>query len=120
MAKLKKQIAIVFLGVFILIKVSPAYYRDQFLPQRSTGGSNLSSISFRASQHANFLISIQKGIVDNDTFKAIPKIKFSGVLFAMLFLGTYLISLSTSQNFSSFKYTRGETKKYILQGILRL
>jgi len=120
MAKLKKLIGLIFLAIFVLIKVSPDYYRDQLLPALSTGNSALVSVHYGTSQNANFLIRIQKGIVENDTFKAIPKIKFSGVIFALMFLGAYLISFGTYQNFLSFKYSICETKKYILQGVLRL
>jgi hypothetical protein len=120
MSKLKKLIALVFLAIFVLVKISPDYYRYQLLPALSTGNSALEPIHYGTCQNANFLIRIQKGIVENDTFKIVPEIKFSGFLFALMFLGAYLISPGTYQNLLSFKYSICKTKKYILQSVLRL
>jgi hypothetical protein len=119
MANLKKQITIVFLTIFILVKVSPAYYQYQFLP-RQLAGYDSTSAFFQASHHPNFLIRVYKGVVDNDTFKALPKIKFSGILFGLTFIGACLIFTLPSTRRRPLVSSFCEAKRYIFQGTLRL
>ena len=120
MPKLKKIVAIIFLTVFVAVKVSPDYYRDQLLAALSTGNLAPVTAHYRTSRNENLLVRIQKGIVEDNTFKTIPAIKFSGVIFALALLGPCLISSGTYQNFLSLKSAIGKPKKYLLQGVLRL
>jgi len=120
MANLKKRIIIVFWGVFILIKVSPTYYRDQFLPLLLTGNANSATVSLRIPLPEKFLIRIDKGIIESDAFSTISKIKFSEIPLALTFLATCFLFLGAYKKLHPHNYSFCETRRYLSQRVLRL
>lgn len=118
MTDLKKQITIVFLGIFILVKISPTYFAEQSL--RFNEMSKSRGTAIRTASHEHFLVSIDKGIIEVDNLKFIPKIKFSGILFALISADNRAICITNHENFYFLKYALAETKKYLSLGVLRL
>ena len=120
MTRIKKQLTIVFLAVFLLIRLSPAYCQAQFLPSFAVRSSILTVKFFRTVSQENFILSVERGIIDTDKFKAIPQIKFSGMLFMLAFAGTFLVCTSRYKVKCNLSYAPQYADKYILLGALRV
>lgn len=120
MANLKKQITIVLLGVFILVKISPAYYLDQYLPLLSTENTKSAAISFRAPLPEKFLIRIDKGVIESDTFKAISKVQSSPFPLTLAFLAAFFLFSGITSKINLLNGSFFQTKRYLSHGVLRL
>ncbi|HTK20579.1 MAG TPA: hypothetical protein VL442_13725 [Mucilaginibacter sp.] len=119
MAKLNKLIAIVFLSTVLLIRVSPIYWQAQYLPSFSSGTSFLTLKSFKTHPDENYMVRVEKGIIDANKIQSIPKIKFSGLLILALF-GPLLIYIPRHKSRDTFKFLLSTPPRYILQAALRL
>ena len=119
MAKLKKLIAIVFLSTVLLIRISPVYWQAQYLPSFSSGTSFLTLKSFKAHPDENYLVRVEKGIIDANKIQPIPKIKFSGLLI-LAFFGSLLSYIPRHKSRHTFKLLLCTPPRYILQAALRL
>jgi hypothetical protein len=76
-----------------MIKVSPGYYRYQDVSQLKPQGSKHILKVHISKDDPGFLIKMDKAIVDKICGLSVPEIKFSGVLFSVLF-GSALVALA--------------------------
>ncbi|MDB5008953.1 MAG: hypothetical protein JWP45_3346 [Mucilaginibacter sp.] len=116
--KFKKQLIIAFLLIFTLIKISPYYYRHQYIPYLK---NEIHSRNFKVnghSNHPNFLIRLDKSFVDKIDILAAPKIKFTGITFGVFFSGILFITLKGNNNRLFFKHLQNEI--CIVQSVFRL
>jgi hypothetical protein len=120
MENLKKQITFVFLLAFTLIKVSPLYYRYQFLPgqQNVRSGANFKPAGY--GEPSLFLVKVDKSIIDETNHLAVPQIKFSGICFELFFAALCLTLLVGPGKFIFNKYPLQNTPVYLFQRVFRL
>jgi hypothetical protein len=86
----KRQLPLFFLVIFFLIKANPYYYVCQYFPSIQSINSE-KAISFNPRRdHHNFLVRVQKSIVEEDAGTSIPAIKFSGLLLSLFKFGSLL------------------------------
>jgi hypothetical protein len=117
---LKRQVTIVFLLTFTLIKISPIYYRYQLLPVFGRGNSTVAIKPGGINDRGNFLVRVDKSIVDEINHPQVPKIKFSGISFELFFAGICLLSLL---NYRTLFFPASQSLNagvYLFQRVLRL
>ena len=90
-----KQATILFLIVFVLIKISPAYFKYQDIPRYQKNTSVHSVLSSLSNQNSNFLIKVDKSENKIDVL-SVPPIKFAGILFSVFFGCLTLLFLNKS------------------------
>jgi hypothetical protein len=120
MGVLKKQVTIVFLAIFTLIKISPVYYQYQLIP--AFGHENVQASIKHVDEPANqnILIRVYKSIVEKNDYIAVPKIIFSGTPFGMFFLEIGLVLLTVLSKFAPSTYPNDNTETYLLHKVFRL
>jgi hypothetical protein len=120
MGTLKKQVTIVFLAVFTLIKVSPVYYRYQLIPAPAHESAKESVRHVAERPNQNFLVRVYKSIVQKNNYIAVPKINFSKTPFDMFLLAIGLILLTAPNKSAPSAYPHDNTQTYLLHKVFRL
>jgi|GEM_PF-6986368 len=120
MGTLKKQVTIVFLAVFTLIKISPVYYRYQLIPALRHGNAKESIKHVDERPNQNIFVRVYKSIVEENDYIAVPKINFSGTPFDMFFLAIGLIFLTAPNKSAPSAYPHDNTQTYLLHKVFRL
>jgi len=117
---LTKQATLLFIIVFTLIKISPYYFLYQYIPRIQ---NNNSSEFYKAGvnkDNPNFLIKVDKSIIDKVDAHTVPPIKFSGISFSAFFGSPVLIPLNKLLTSISNNYILSLEKICITQCVLRL
>jgi hypothetical protein len=91
--RIKHNLTILLLVVFILIRISPDYFLCQFSPQSERVGSKELSKTHTGSKSlgADSRVRADKSIDDKVDTSLIPVIKFAGIPFEIFFLGSLLL-----------------------------
>ena len=120
MGTLKKQVTIVFLAIFTLIKISPVYYRYQLIPafehENITGF--VRHVDERTNQ--NIFVRVYTSIVEENDYITVPKINFSGIPFDIFFLGIGVIILTAFSKVAPPISPNDNTETYVLHKVFRL
>ncbi|HVV55111.1 MAG TPA: hypothetical protein VHC47_07300 [Mucilaginibacter sp.] len=88
------KITIIFLIVFLLIKISPYYYAYQFAP-RQVGAISRKVLKIAPNNNRRqVVISVDKAIYEKIASLSAPQIKFTGFPFSIFFLGIFFIPAS--------------------------
>jgi|SRR6185312_5844740 len=120
MGKFKKQITAVFLVVFTLIKVSPIYYRYQFIPAPQSDNAKEAAKQVNEKTGSNLLVRVYKSFVDKNSFISVPKINFSGSPSRLFFTGISLLLLMAHYRLAPSSYRYHTSDLHLLQSVFRL
>ena len=120
MGKFKKQVTAVFLVVFTLIKVSPIYYRYQFISAPQSNNAKIAAKHVNEKTNRNRLVRVYKSFVDKNSFISVPKINFSGSPFRLFFTGISLLLLMARYQLAPSSYLYHTSDIHLLQGVFRL
>jgi hypothetical protein len=86
------KLTILFIAAFMLIKVSPLYYRCQYMLFSGLGEKGEVFKMHSRARSTDLLVRAQKSIIDGEAgAQLVPVIKFTGVLFGLFFTGLCLI-----------------------------
>lgn len=120
MAKAKKPIALLFLGIFLLVKISPAYCigGSLFVPAATNAILRIKAVQPGA--NAAFLMRMDKCVLDSESLSNIPKIKFAGTLFSLPAVSVYLANARQFRPANVVNVSIYPTRKYLALGILRI
>jgi len=117
--RIGRQLTILFLTIFILVKANPYYYRCQYFSTASETDSQLSFSIKAKPDHYNFLIRVQKSIVEENKASILPTVKFSGIPLILFALGGVFILLRCPI-YSAITASIDSQRLCIAYGILRL
>jgi hypothetical protein len=119
MSDLKKQATLVFLLIFLFIKISPDYYRHQYFPVWAKSKSTCMAKIDQTNGFGYLLIKVEKAIADKMDLLKVPAIKFSGISLELFFIATALTLLNYCRNYS-LNYPVFYKETYLFQSVLRL
>lgn len=119
MTKLKQSVIIIFLGLFVLVKLNPDYVKAQCLPA-SPGITAIHSIrSVKSGTAGACLLKVDKCIADDEPLTAVPGIKFSGTIFGSNF-SENMIPLHDETEWVDLACPVHHTCDFVFQRCLRL
>jgi len=106
--RLPKQVTILFLAIFFLVKANPYYYQCQYFPTLP-GTHSVQTISTNEkSNHQAFLVRVQKSIVEEQPGSFIPAIKFSGIPLLIFAFGLFTLIYGHYIHYSFAARTAGK------------
>jgi hypothetical protein len=115
-----KRISTVFLVLFVLVKISPNYFNYVFIPAFTTVPTVAAIKQLRAKGGENLLFRADKAIANEINDRVIPKIKFTGLLFKLLFNVSGLFFLASFTTILLMGCQSPTSEKYIFQHSFRL
>jgi hypothetical protein len=112
-----KRISTVFLVLFVLVKISPNYFNYVFIPAFTTVTA-IKQLSAKGGE--SFLFRADKAIANEINDRVVPKIKFTGLLFKLLFNVSGLLFLVSFTTILLTGCQSTTSEKYIFQHSFRL
>ncbi|HWD90337.1 MAG TPA: hypothetical protein VG367_19555 [Mucilaginibacter sp.] len=117
--RILNKLTILFIAAFILIKVSPLYYRCQYMLFTGLREQGEVFKMHSRARNTDLLVRAQKSIVDGEArAQLVPVIKFTGILFGLFFTGLCLIPAKFTYILTDHRSSAREV--CITQCILRL
>jgi len=115
---LKKQLTILLLVLFALIKANPSYYILQYSVVPAIAHSRQQAHFDNTHRTDHLLIKLDKSITESVDSKHVPEIKFAGIPFVLFFLALPVVFCRRTNRILSYPFF--PTKVCISTCILRL
>ncbi|MBS1525159.1 MAG: hypothetical protein JST19_05885 [Bacteroidetes bacterium] len=99
--RLDKYFTVLFLIIFLLIKISPSYYIYQY-QSAFTRAKNFEHTRLNSTDsQSKYLVRVDKSIVEQVDRFTIPDIKFAGIPFVFFFIGGLFVMFTSAFVFIS-------------------